>query len=204
MNLSTILSIPTFVSAPEDHLCQIKCTYRQLQLELPLLRGRLRILAETTYSSGPEPDQLYKLLQLESTCIFLLSYALILNAVLMAVDPQNITLYSESQGLALEAITISQQTAAHLPAGMGFIPYALFAAWVATDNTEIMKGIASTMAMSDVYFADAKYVLMFRALKTRLQALREKTQVALVPSGAPLSETVQRYMILDLPDNPWV
>ncbi|KAL7905018.1 hypothetical protein GGI35DRAFT_461632 [Trichoderma velutinum] len=183
LTLSTILNMPVFLSAPENHLDWIKSSYERLRLEISFLHQRLHSMTEITDPSSLKLDQLHEIIKLETSCIFMLAYTLIFSAFLLAFDPQDIPLHRESRELAWDAVVTSSQTATHLPTGIGFIPYALFAAWVATDDLEVVEAIRVTMVQSDSYFADVKYVRMFRALKQKLQSLRKTKLAALSEAG---------------------
>ncbi|EHK23102.1 uncharacterized protein TRIVIDRAFT_29730 [Trichoderma virens Gv29-8] len=203
LTLSTILNMPVFLSTPENHLDWIKSSYERLKIEIRLVHQRLNAMTEINDPSALKLDQLHEMVKLESSCIFMLAYTLILSAFLLAFDPENIILHRESRELAWDAVFTSSQTAPHLPVGMGFIPYALFAAWLATDDLDVVKAIRATLVQSDVYFADVKYVRMFRALKQRLRSLRKTKLAASSQIELLLDEHTEQSMPPDMVDFGW-
>lgn len=185
------MNFPRFVREPERHIDEMKVAYRRLQIECPFSLKRVHMMAELVeMANPPRPDQLRAQVQLETAYSLALCYALILNAFLLAFDPLNIGLYLESLDFAREAINISRSTAPHLPIGAGFMPAALFAAWVATDDVEIIKGIKVTLAQYDAYMTETKYVVMFRNLKRQIRDLKEASLAKIAASELTPDESV--------------
>ncbi|CEJ95193.1 hypothetical protein VHEMI10690 [[Torrubiella] hemipterigena] len=172
LSLATILNIPNLLDEPQCHRAQIQTEYALLQHEYPIILKRLKALTDFPDRAESQQSLLVVQIQLETAGIYMLSYSLILNAFLATLDPLDNRLHWESIELAREAIRLSRECASHLPVGMGFVPWALLAAWAATSDYSITREIMVTMRQSDVYYADLEYVRMFRALKRRIAKLK--------------------------------
>lgn len=184
LDLPAVMNFPRLVREPELHKEEIRRYYDQLLLEGPFSLNRVNLITEMVQSSeSPHPDKLRGQVQLETAYALILCYSLILNLFLSAFNPFDTELQQQALYLAREAIYISQKSATHLPIGAGFMPAGLFAAWVATDDVEIIQGIKETLSTYEVYYADAKYVRMFRELKRRAREIRQRSLDDLAMQG---------------------
>ena len=91
--------------------------------------------------------------------ISLLCYALILNAFISALDPLDIILHHQTVELAREAVRVSNVLASHVASSCAkLMPTGLFAAWLATNEPEIISDIQDTLTKHEMYFVDVNYL----------------------------------------------
>ncbi|CAH0021784.1 unnamed protein product [Clonostachys rhizophaga] len=178
------MNIPKFIRKPELYSNELHAIYQRLLLEKPFI---MKCIPATTETADLEDshwaDNDGGRVQLEGRYISLLCYALILNAFLSALNPLNTILYSEAVDLAREAVRISNVLASHVPSSCAkLMPAGLFAAWLATNEAEIISGIQDTLAKHEVYFVDANYLRRFDTLKKQIRGLREKKWAAMESS----------------------
>ncbi|CEJ95267.1 hypothetical protein VHEMI10756 [[Torrubiella] hemipterigena] len=178
LTLSAILDFPRLLDEPERNQGTILAEYMRLRYEYPVILKRLNALRNAMDSMGPRRNLVAAQVQLETACIYMLSYTLILNAFLAALDPLNTTLHHESIELASEAIRLSKESGSHLPARMGFVPWALLAAWATASDENVTRTVVRMIQQRDVYdvyYADLAYIRMFRSLQQRILMLRLST-----------------------------
>lgn len=181
LDLPAVMNFPKFVREPELHGEEMRRTYDRLRVEGPFCLKRVHLINGMVKEQDPPPPELLRAqVQLETAYALLLCYSLVLNVFLSAFEPLNVELQQEAQYMANEAIDISKKSATHLPIGAGFMPAGLFAAWVATDDADVIDEIRQTLATYEIYSADVKYVRMFRGLKKRARAIRQRSLDALL------------------------
>lgn len=204
LDVPAVLDFPKFVREPELHLHEMRISYIRLKSECSFSLNRVAMMEDIVATEQPaKPDQMRALVQLETAYTLLLCYALILNALLCAMDPLEPTFYLEALDLSRQAIDITKRSADHVPLGTGCIPVALFAAWIATDDEEIIQGIISSLKAVDVHFVDTKYVRQMRDLKRRIRQLKKDSLDRLEKEHSASPSTIYDDLVFDNMDFNW-
>lgn len=178
------MDIPKFIREPELYSNEMHAAYQRLLLEKPFIMKYTSATTETVGSEDPHwADNHVRRVQVAGRCISLLCYALILNAFLSALDPLDTTLYTEAVDLAREAVRISNLLASHVPSRCAkLMPAGLYAAWLATNEPDIISGIQDTLAKHEVFFVDANHLRRFDKLKKQIRGIRENKWAAMESS----------------------
>lgn len=184
LDLPYLMRFPYFIREPELYHNQMMHDYMRMQIECPFLRRRLMDLTNMAKATRKKKPALVRAqIQMGVAYTMMLSFTLVINAFLSAMDPINITLQEEALHYSQEAIWITRISSRQLPIGAGFMPAALFSAWVATDDSEVISSIESTMKQCKSYWAEPHYVKQFTTMKERVRVIRDKKLVELRNSG---------------------
>lgn len=176
LDVPAVMHFPKFTREPHLHAAEMRTTYTRLKGEAAFSLKRVHMMEGIVAAAEHvKVDQMRALIQLETAYGLLLCYALVLNALLAAMDPFNDVLAAEAMDMARQAIAITESAAGHLPLGTGCTPVPLFAAWLATDDEEVVTGIIKALATVDVHFVDSMYVNHIRDLKKRVRQIRQDT-----------------------------
>ncbi|TQW03759.1 Zn(II)2Cys6 transcription factor [Cordyceps javanica] len=184
LDLPYLMRFPYFIRQPEMHENEMIREYMRMQIECPFVRRRLMDLTNMVKAMRkPKPALVRAQIQMGVAYTMMLSFTLVVNAFLSAMDPTNIKLQEESLYYSQEAIWITRISGRQLPAGAGFMPAALFSAWIATDDSEVMFSIASIMKEFDSYWAEPHYVRQFKTIKERVREIRDRKLQVLRAGG---------------------
>lgn len=178
------MRFPYFIREPEMHRNEMLQEYARMQVECPFVRRRLMDLTNMVKATRKtQPALVRAQIQMGVAYTVMLSFTLVLNAFLSAMDPTNIIFQEEAMHYSQEAIWITRISGRQLPIGAGFMPAALFSAWVATDDSEVIFSIASTMKQYDSYWAEPHYVKQFKTMKERVRDIRDRKLANLRANG---------------------
>ncbi|KAJ3496356.1 hypothetical protein NLG97_g2714 [Lecanicillium saksenae] len=184
LDLPCLMRFPHFIREPEVHRNEMLREYARMQVECPFVRRRFTDLTNMVKATRKTRPALVRAqIQMGVAYTIMLSFTLVLNAFLSSMDPTNIDFQEEALYYSQEAIWITRISGRQLPVGAGFMPAALFSAWVATDDSEVIFSIASTMKQYDSYWAEPHYVKQFKMMKERVRALRDRNLADLRASG---------------------
>lgn len=184
LDLPCLIRFSQLIREAELNQHEMNGEYSRMQIECPFLRRRFMDLTNMVNATRiTQPALVRAQIQIGVAYTVILSFTLILNAFLSAMDPTNIKLQEEALYYAQEAIWISRISGKQLPVGAGFMPAALFSAWVATDDSEVIFSIASTMKQCDGYWAEPHYVQQFKNIKERVREIRDRTLKQLRANG---------------------
>lgn len=176
LDVPSVLNFPKYTREPYAHEAEMKTTYTRLKAEVAFSLKRVHMMEGVVAAAEHvKTEQMRALIQLETAYGLLVCYALVLNALLTAMDPFNGVLEAEGMDMAKQAIAITESAADHLPLGTGCTPITLFGAWLATDDEEIVAGIVRAMTTVEVRYIDWTYVRRIRELKHRVRQIRQET-----------------------------
>ena len=183
LELSSLARIPDFIRYPELHLFEIQLTYEQKRIDILKMRQRLAKTGELppaheigTFSPQVSPAAMVYLYH--TAYALLLALALILNGLLRALDPSDITLAEESITFANEIVVIAEQMSQYRPLGAGYIPICLIAAWAATADLSKQSQMEAIIADYQEDFAGARWMEGAVWLRNRFEILQLKTLAA--------------------------
>lgn len=175
LDLPSLMRIPYFIREPELHRIEMVKEYARMQIECPFVRRRFMDLTNMVKATRiTQPALVRAQIQMGVAYTVILSFTLVINSFLSAMEPANVKLQEEALHYSQEAIWITRISGRQLPVGAGFMPAALFSAWVATDDSEVIFSIASTMKQYDSYWAEPHYVKQFKNMKERVRAIRDR------------------------------
>ncbi|OAA78866.1 Zn(2)-C6 fungal-type DNA-binding domain protein [Akanthomyces lecanii RCEF 1005] len=175
LDLPYLMRFPYLLREPERHRSEMKREYLRMQVECPFVRRRLMDLTNMVKATRKTKAALVRAqIQMGVAYTIQLCFTLVVNAFLSAMDPTNIRLQEEALQYSQEAIWITRISGRQLPIGAGFMPAALFSAWIATDDSQVISSIASTMKEYENYWAEPNYVRQFRAIKERVRQIRDR------------------------------
>lgn len=175
LDLPYLMRFPYFIREPERHHSEMMREYFRMQIECPFVRRRLMDLTNMAKATRKTKAALVRAqIQMGVAYTIQLSFTLVVNAFLSAMDPTNIRLQEEALQYSQEAIWVTRISGRQLPIGAGFMPAALFSAWVATDDSEVISSIASIMKEYESYWAEPNYVRQFRKIKERVRQIRDR------------------------------
>ncbi|KAM3467245.1 hypothetical protein MY5147_004882 [Beauveria neobassiana] len=184
LDLPCLMRFPHFVRQPEIYYNQMFREYMRMQTECPFVRRRLMDLTNMVQATNEVKIALVRAqIQMGVAYTMMLSFTLVINAFLSALNPINIKLQQEALYYSREALWITRISSKQLPTGAGFMPSALFSAWVATDDSEVIISIASIMKKYDSYWAEPQYVAQFETMKERVREIRDRKMAELHASG---------------------
>lgn len=180
LSLSSLAKIPDYIRYPERHLFDMQLTYEQKRIDIEKMRNRLCDVADLppAHEIGKfaPPVSPRTLMYLYYTAYaLLLALALVINGLLRALDPLDITLVEDCIVFADEVIIIAENMAKYRPLGAGFIPICLTAAWAATPDPEKQMRIRELILDYQTDFARARWMDGAFWLKDRFDLLRFKT-----------------------------
>jgi hypothetical protein len=183
LSLSSLAKIPDYIRHPERHLFDMQLTYEQKRIDIEKTRGRLVDIADLppAHEIGKfaPPVSPRTLIYLYYTAyVLLLALALIINGLLRALDPLDITLVEDSIVFSDEVMIIAEHMAQYRPLGAGFVPICLTAAWAATSDPEKQTKIREMILDYQTDFAGARWMDGAFWLKDRYALLRVKTMAA--------------------------
>lgn len=180
LTLSSLAKIPNFIRYPEVHLFDMQLTYEQKRIDIEKMRSRLCDIADLppAHEIGrfAPPVSGKTLLYLYWTAyVLLLALALVLNGLLRALDPLDITLVEDCIVFSDEVTIIGEHMMQYRPLGAGFVPICLTAAWAATSDPEKRAKIQELILDYQQDFAGARWMDGAFWLKDRFDLLRFKT-----------------------------
>ena len=183
LSLSSLAKMPDYIRHPERHLFDMQLTYEQKRIDIERMRSRLVDVADLppaqeigVFSPPVSPRTLIYLYYM--AYVLLLSLALIINSLLRALDPLDITLVEDSIVFTDEVVLIAEHMAQYRPLGAGFIPICLTAAWAATSDPDKQRKIQEMVLDYQTDFAGARWMDGAMWLKDRFDLLRLKTMTA--------------------------
>ncbi|OAA57210.1 hypothetical protein ISF_07131 [Cordyceps fumosorosea ARSEF 2679] len=204
LDLPYLMRFSCFTRQPELHEKEMVREYKRMQIECPFVRRRLMDLTNMAKATRKTNTALVRAqIQMGVAYTMILSFTLMINAFISAMDPTSKRLQEEALLYAREAIWITRILSKQLPVGAGFMPAALFAAWVATDDDEVIEGIESTIKQHKSYWAEPQYVEHFTTLKKRVGIIRNRRLVEL-RAGGLRGMDVTAFTTANGPEyNPW-
>ncbi|EGX87849.1 hypothetical protein CCM_09472 [Cordyceps militaris CM01] len=185
LDLPCLMRFPYFIRQPEMHQNDMIREYMRMQTECPFIRRRVMEyynLVEA-HKKKPRLNLVRAYMLLSEQYNMMLSSTLIMNSFLLAMDPTNSKLQEDALYYSQEAIWITRNLAGQLAMGAGFMPAALFAAWVATDDSEVIADITSIRDQHDCYWTESHYVEQYTTMKERVREIRDRKLVELDTAG---------------------
>jgi hypothetical protein len=155
-----------------------------MQLDIPGLRSRLAKVSEPN-CDGTIQTPLQRILAIKVLArvrlahSLLLSFAILLNGVLRAIQPHAIALVEESEIFCSEIVILARQAAQDRPMGSSYMPFCLISAWAVTVDTSKQTEIKRILAEYQSDFTEVIWMDMAIWLKKRLitQPLQLTTSV---------------------------
>ena len=180
LSLSSLAKMPDYIRYPERHLFDMQLTYEQKRIDIEKMRNRLCDISELPPAQEigkfAPPVSPRTLIYLYYTAyVLLLCLALIINGLLRAMDPLDVTLIEDSIVFIDEIVIIAEHMAQYRPLGAGFIPICLTAAWAGTSDPEKQRKIEDLILDYQTDFAGARWMDGAYWLKDRYDILRLKT-----------------------------
>lgn len=183
LTLSSLAKMPDYIRHPEQHLFDMQLTYEQKRIDIDKMRQKLVSVTEL-----PSPDEIGQFTPplTPKTLIYLyyiayvllLALALIINGLLRALDPLDITLLEDSIVFTDEVMMIAESMSKYRPLGAGFVPICLTAAWAATSDPSKQAKIEEMILDYQTDFAGARWMDGAVWLRDRCELLRLKTMAA--------------------------
>ncbi|KAM3553103.1 hypothetical protein MY1884_005895 [Beauveria asiatica] len=184
LDLPCLMRFPYLVRQPEMYYNEMLREYMRMQTECPFVRRRLMDLTNMAQATDKAKIALVRAqMHMGVAYTMMLSFTLVINAFLSALNPINVKLQQEALYYSQEALWITRISSKQLSTGAGFMPSALFSAWVATDDSEVIFSIASIMKQYDSYWAEPHYVTQFKTMKARIREIRDRKLAELHASG---------------------
>ena len=180
LSLSNLAKMPDFIRHPEKHLFDMQLTYEQKRLDIARMRDRLPDVSELPSAQEigkfAPPVSPRTLIYLYYTAyVLLLTLALIINGLLRALDPLDITLIEDAIVFSDEVTVIAEHMSQYRPLGAGFIPMCLMAAWSSTSDPRKSAKLQEMIQDYSTDFAGARWMEGALWLKDRFNLLRFKT-----------------------------
>ena len=183
LSLSNLAKIPDYIRDPERHLFDMQLTYEQKRIDIERTRRQLVDVADLPpaqeigkFSPPCSPRTLIYLYY--TAYVLLLALALVINGLLRALDPLDITLVEDSIVFTDEVMIIAEHMTKYRPLGAGFVPICLTAAWAATSDPEKQRRIEVMVLDYQTDFAGARWMDGAIWLRDRFDVLRLKTMAA--------------------------
>ncbi|KAI9929365.1 hypothetical protein MW887_000833 [Aspergillus wentii] len=124
LRLHNIGKLPLFVRDPEAHFFDIQDFYRQLKKEYPILREhtkKAKLQASSTATRKPTMLDIKILSRFQAACGITLSLAVILNRILAAFDPDDVSLDEYSVLFCDDIMLLAKDAGRHRPLGAGYM-----------------------------------------------------------------------------------
>ncbi|KAJ3492172.1 hypothetical protein NLG97_g5464 [Lecanicillium saksenae] len=170
-----LLRLRDLLHAPESNHNDIKVAYSRLRTEWPCTRRRYQYMSSMSKLKGMDQSALRQpRAQLGISHLAVLGIALIFGAYLNAMDPTDKTLREDAIHIGNEVVQLSRDLLSQLPDGIGFPPMALFAAWVATDDPDVVFNVVLMTREYDHYWSDPNYMEQATQLKKRILQVRNE------------------------------
>jgi hypothetical protein len=172
--IRSLARIPDFVRHPELHLSEVKSSYPRLRAGCQKVH---LCLAETTelISSGKVDTPTMKVYAHCQTAYGLvLTLATILNSILRAFNPGDISLAEDSASFVHEIITLAERASRFRPLGASHIPLCLMTGWAATDDLSQKADIEKHLAEYQTDLAEARWLEAAIWLKAQYGSQRLK------------------------------
>ncbi|KAI9648913.1 hypothetical protein NHQ30_001479 [Ciborinia camelliae] len=125
LKLRVLAQIPEFLRYPKIHLPAIQSTYHQMKSDLTTLRHTLDQLGQSSRTQTQHS-------RFQAVYSMILAFANILNSMLRAFSPDEISLLVESVTWVEKSISLAEDALKYRPLGSSSMPMVLTAAWVAT------------------------------------------------------------------------
>lgn len=187
LELRNLAKIPEYLRNPEGNIVEMKASYEQMREEVQILRQRLKETTEAvaaylvSYASGASSVPLGFITlhcRYQGAHCVMLSLAMLLNTILLAFDPFDAVLLSESAALFDETMILARDANAYRPLGSSYMPLCLIVARASTDD--LMKRMEAETILMDYQtdFIQAKWLDIADWLELRLRAIRFKQLMA--------------------------
>ena len=177
------------------YLHEVQPAYDQVVLDREKLRQILVGMSSSNQSSNPDPDspnfaftKMYT--QYQSAYGLLLGLALVLNSILRAFDPFNVTLGEEAAQFSAETIALAEEVAKYRPLGSSYMPTCLTAAWVAMEGTSQQVQIEALLKDWQADFAETDWISIARWLKRTFERRALRSLSPMMIEAAPESMEV--------------
>jgi hypothetical protein len=154
LELKSLAHIPDLIREPIKYMNDISAAYQQMRLEIPLLKGSMK-LADALASESPTVDFTKIRLQYQVSFGLLLACALMYNGYLCAFGADDGHMVEEAKTMANDAIKLAHNASQYRPLGASFIPLCLIPAWAATDDIEIQQRVIEALKIYQDDFAPA-------------------------------------------------
>ncbi|KAM3558077.1 hypothetical protein MY1884_004198 [Beauveria asiatica] len=184
LDLPFLLRLSHLLRAPDEHREEIRNSYARLKVEWPFTRRRYRYISGICKIPGIDSSCFVPAeVQLGAAHTVILGAALVLNACLLAMDPTNANLERDALEMGSEAVEASRKLLMDLPKGVWLAPVALFASWIATDDSDITCSFFSIIKEFNQYWAEPAYMELAKTLKKRILQLRANAVMEQSPRG---------------------
>lgn len=172
LRIQSLAKIPDFLHHPEVYFFEIQATYQLMLVEVPKLRGWLAKTLEQiqTLSLGAKAITFHT--RLQSSYALLITMALLLNGILRAFDPLDISLINEAMHIPSELLEISKDASKFRPLGASYMPLCLMTAWAATPNILDRPAIEEMIEDYSTDFAIASWMVAAVWLENQLNGIR--------------------------------
>jgi hypothetical protein len=177
LKISNLARISVMFQNPRLHTPDIRSTYEQLRVETPKLGRRISITDERTVSNENRPLSLpMKVVRLHAALRgsygMILTLAVTFNAILRALNPNDILLVDDSEMFSNEITTLAEYESQYRPIGASYIPLCLVAAWAAMSDARVLAKIEKIVEEYQPDFPQHNWMEMARALKRKIECLR--------------------------------
>jgi hypothetical protein len=170
----SLARIPDFVRHPELHLSEVKSSYPRLRADCQKVNLRLAKTTELISSGKVDPSTMKVYAHCQTAYSFVLTLATILNSILRAFDPRDISLADDSASFVHEIITLAERASQFRPLGASHIPLCLMTGWAATDDTSKQADIEKHITNYQTDLAETRWLERAVWLKAQYGSQRLK------------------------------
>ncbi|GAM40641.1 hypothetical protein TCE0_039f13142 [Talaromyces pinophilus] len=173
LDISAIMRYPTLLRNPELYSIELRMRYNQTLLDGHFLRRRLESIdGQNTATEMPNLELQREEAQLRLAYAALLYYSLIMNSYVSALDPYDQSLSTDAILMAEEAVETANMVFRKAPISLGFVPLCLFAASLATTDTEILSDIDAALLDYKDHFIEWHHLERFQEAKGYIDNIR--------------------------------
>lgn len=179
MSLQNLVKLPDFFHNPQSNLLDIVVAYQRQLHDLDVLRSRLEAGKARCWPHGYEmrtsPTPLQKIYsQIQAAYGLLLTITQLLNSVLRASDPCNISLAEESVFITNEIMKLAEPASYQRPLGSCYYPLALLAAYAATESPSIKDEVELMLVDYGQDLGGTEWLLAAKYVEQTVEGMHEK------------------------------
>ena len=167
--------IPGFIQHPQLHLSEVKWRYPRLKADCHTVRTGLAKMTELIASPQADLSTVKTYAHCQTAYGLALSMATILNSILHAFDPCDISFAEDSVTFVHEIITLAERASQFRPLAASYIPVCLATGWAATDDPSRKAKIESYLVEYQTDLADARWFEGAIWLKARYESWRRSS-----------------------------
>ena len=156
--IRSLARIPDFVRHPELHLSEVKSSYPRLRADCQKVQLRLAKTTELISSGIVDLPTMKVYAHCQAAYGLALSLATVLNSILRAFDPCDVSLAEDCASFIHEIITLAERASQFRPLAASYIPLCLTTGWAATDDIFKKADIEKHLAEYQTDLAEARWL----------------------------------------------